>query len=172
MCVCARVCMRAVESPAGAAAVLQPELPWGCSSVLRRTGQPGLVLRAGPTGAGVSHPFTSTWVTIVDLPFDFAELRPCSAFSLPPLLPPCQTQETIGDLVLKDFEDDFVVEIDTKVEGWVWGTCHWVQCFTYFLFICRTWLIKSLQCCSCSRNLKNWIRIEFIKLVLINYELI
>ncbi|XP_075893389.1 Fanconi anemia group D2 protein isoform X2 [Nelusetta ayraudi] len=28
-----------------------------------------------------------------------------------------QVQETIADLVLKDFEDDFVVEIETKIEG-------------------------------------------------------
>lgn len=84
------------------------------------------------------------------LPCDFAELQLCSTFSLLLLLSPCRTQETIADLVLKDFEDDFVVEIETKIEGSVGETWQRVEYFIYFLFFCRTWLIKSFQCRYCT----------------------
>lgn len=57
-----------------------------------------------------------------------AELHPCSSFSLLLLL----TQETIADLVLKDFEDDFVVEIETKIDGSVGET--WQNIFHIFFF--------------------------------------
>lgn len=43
-------------------------------------------------------------------------------FSILLLLTSHDWQETIANLVLKDFEEDFVVEIDTEIQGLVGDT--------------------------------------------------